>query len=46
MVSKSIYTLAFLCVVSAGRQTLPNSFPNAWPGQPVGDYSPEWQSCE
>ncbi|EIW53484.1 alpha/beta-hydrolase [Trametes versicolor FP-101664 SS1] len=44
MVSKSIYTLAFLCVVSAGRQTLPNSFPNAWPGQPVGDYSPEWQS--
>ncbi|KAI8990743.1 alpha/beta-hydrolase [Trametes punicea] len=26
-----------------GQQTPPNSFPHAWPGQPKGEYSPEWQ---
>ncbi|OJT10631.1 Pheromone-processing carboxypeptidase KEX1 [Trametes pubescens] len=44
MVFKSFYTLALLCVASAGQQTLPNSFPHVWPGQPEGDYSSEWQS--
>ncbi|KAI9056434.1 alpha/beta-hydrolase [Trametes sanguinea] len=26
-----------------GQQVPPNSFPHAWPGQPKGDFSPEWQ---
>ncbi|OJT06591.1 Pheromone-processing carboxypeptidase KEX1 [Trametes pubescens] len=45
MFTKSIYTLSLLCAASARpRRALPNSYPHAWPGQPEGDYSPEWQS--
>ncbi|OSD00457.1 alpha/beta-hydrolase [Trametes coccinea BRFM310] len=29
--------------IALGQQVPPNSFPHAWPGQPKGDFSPEWQ---
>ena len=33
--------------VSAQRgETVPNSFPHAYPGIPSGDFSQEWQDCE
>ncbi|CDO75095.1 hypothetical protein BN946_scf185010.g20 [Trametes cinnabarina] len=29
--------------IVSGQQVPPNSFPHVWPGQPKGDFSPEWQ---
>ncbi|KAJ7027721.1 alpha/beta-hydrolase [Mycena alexandri] len=30
-------------VLGQGANSVPNSFPHAWPGQPKGTFSPEWQ---
>ena len=27
------------------QSSVPNTFPHAWPGQPNGTFSPEWQDC-
>ncbi|PIL29186.1 hypothetical protein GSI_09235 [Ganoderma sinense ZZ0214-1] len=43
---QAFLTCASFLLASAGfvsAQTPPNSFPNAWPGQPTGPLSPEWQ---
>ncbi|KAJ7200472.1 Alpha/Beta hydrolase protein [Mycena haematopus] len=31
-------------ILAQGAPGVPNSFPHSWPGQPKGDFSPEWQS--
>ncbi|KAJ6537847.1 alpha/beta-hydrolase [Mycena capillaripes] len=30
-------------ILGQGTNSIPNSFPHAWPGQPQGAFSPEWQ---
>ncbi|KAF7358042.1 Alpha/beta-hydrolase [Mycena venus] len=42
----AVFTLAVLSspVLAQGSNSIPNSFPHAWPGQPKGDFSVEWQS--
>ncbi|OSC99902.1 alpha/beta-hydrolase [Trametes coccinea BRFM310] len=33
------------CALGQGSQSsIPNTFPHAWPGQPNGTFSPDWQS--
>ncbi|KAI0329310.1 alpha/beta-hydrolase [Cubamyces sp. BRFM 1775] len=41
----SLLTLALPGVVLAqgNQNSLPNTFPHVWPGQPNGTFSPEWQ---
>ncbi|KAJ6518365.1 alpha/beta-hydrolase [Mycena vulgaris] len=47
-----MYTTTFLLltlglsstVLGQGANSVPNSFPHAWPGQPQGAFSPEWQN--
>ncbi|KAJ7686175.1 alpha/beta-hydrolase [Mycena rosella] len=31
-------------VLGQGANSVPNSFPHAWPGEPQGPFSPKWQS--
>lgn len=45
MFVKSLCALV-LVSLSSGQLVPPNSFPHVWPGQPKGDFSPEWQNCE
>ncbi|KAJ7354412.1 alpha/beta-hydrolase [Mycena albidolilacea] len=33
-----------LNTLAQGTNDIPNSFPHAWPGQPKGNFSPEWQN--
>ncbi|KAJ7831716.1 alpha/beta-hydrolase [Mycena olivaceomarginata] len=33
-----------LNALGQGTNGVPNSFPHAWPGQPKGNFSPEWQN--
>ncbi|KAJ7812359.1 alpha/beta-hydrolase [Mycena olivaceomarginata] len=33
-----------LDALAQGTSDVPNSFPHAWPGQPKGNFSPEWQN--
>ncbi|KAI8982714.1 alpha/beta-hydrolase [Trametes punicea] len=42
----SLLVLAFSrLVIGQGNQSnIPNTFPHAWPGQPNGTFSPEWQT--
>ncbi|KAJ7258257.1 alpha/beta-hydrolase [Mycena rebaudengoi] len=42
----AVFTLAVLSspVLAQGSNSIPNSFPHSWPGQPKGDFSVEWQS--
>ncbi|TFK74999.1 alpha/beta-hydrolase [Pluteus cervinus] len=42
----SVIVLALACTLPVISQDadLPNSFPHAYPGQPKGDFSPEWQN--
>ncbi|CDO76988.1 hypothetical protein BN946_scf184298.g15 [Trametes cinnabarina] len=45
-----LVTLSFIVLgisqgaLGQGSQSIPNTFPHAWPGQPNGTFSPEWQS--
>ena len=40
--------VGLLALVSSvwSQRTVPNSFPQDYPGKPSGDFSPEWQDCE
>lgn len=34
-----------VCVLAQG-QSIPNTWPQDYPGKPSGDFSPEWQNCK
>lgn len=47
MLDLTILSLALATSVFGQQQSnIPNTWPNAWPAIPSGDFSPEWQNCK
>jgi len=42
----ALLVAAILTKVRGQEYDTPNSSPHSYPGQPQGDFSPEWQKCE
>lgn len=42
----ALLVAAILTKVHGQEYDTPNSSPHGYPGQPQGDFSPEWQKCE
>lgn len=46
MATQAFLVLALFASSAFCQPTPPNSFPHAYPGEPTGELSPEWQRCE